>query len=337
MRVLVTGANGHLGYNLVAELLAAGHAVRGSVRSLADSAKAERVKRLGAVELVEAELGQADRLRAAMEGIEVLFHTAAVYSLADPARDAETLRASGAGLEAALRAAADARVRKVVLTSSVVAVPLTAPGAPPSTEDDWADAERIVPYVRAKTDGERRAWALARELGLNLATMLPGAIGGPGFVRNTPSIDVLEVMMRGGFRLGVPDFNFAYIDVRDVASAHRLAGERDVDGRFIVVGDESPSFRELIEAMHAVDPRVKLPLARMPDWVLPAAGLFDRLNALTLGTPRTVSREVVRMLRGRRYNASNRRARELLGWSPRIGLRESLKDTMDTLRARGPQ
>jgi nucleoside-diphosphate-sugar epimerase len=79
---------------------------------------------------------------------------------------------------------------------------------------------------------------------------------------------------------------------------------------------------------------VKLPLARMPDWVLPAAGLFDRLNALMLGTPRTSSPEVIRMLRGKRYNASNRRARQLLGWSPRIGLRESLKDTMDAFRAR---
>ena len=125
MRALVTGGNGHLGYNLVKALLEGGHTVRASVRSLSDAAKTAPLKALGPVELVEAVLERPDQLRAAMEGIEVLFHAAAVYAYIDDGREQEIMDAAVKGAEAALRAAADARVRKVVLTSSAVTVPLT--------------------------------------------------------------------------------------------------------------------------------------------------------------------------------------------------------------------
>ena len=77
MQILVTGANGHLGYNLVEKLLQTDHKIRGSIRSLEDKSKLERLKAIGKVEVVEAELDNPDQLRAAMEGIDVLFHTAA--------------------------------------------------------------------------------------------------------------------------------------------------------------------------------------------------------------------------------------------------------------------
>lgn len=333
MHALVTGGNGHLGYNLVKSLLDGGYTVRASVRSLNDAAKIAPLKQLGAVELVEAELERPDTLRAAMEGIEVLFHAAAVYSYFDDGRAQEIMDASVKGAERALRAAADARVRKVVLTSSAVTLPLTAPGAPPSTEDDWTEDTRVT-YIRAKTQAERLAWPLAKELGLNMVTILPGGICGPGFSRNTPSLDVVEAMMYGAFRMGVPDGNFPYVDVRDVVSAHVLAADRDAQGRFIAINDEQPHFRTILEAMHRIDPRVKLPLMSMPEFMVPVLPLFDRLNALTLGTPRIAAPDLMATLRGKRWNASNHRARQVLGWAPKVSLEDSLRDTMTALRAR---
>lgn len=332
MRALVTGGNGHLGYNLVKALLEGGHQVRASVRSLADTAKTAPLRQLGAVELVEAELDRPAQLRAAMEGIEVLFHAAAVYSVAEQGRDQEIIEASVKGAEAALRAAADAQVGKVVLTSSIVTLPMTASGAPPSTESDWTSDLRI-PYYRAKTEAEQLAWKLAGELKLNMATVLPGQIGGPGFQRNTPTIDQLETMMSGAFRMGVPDLNMLYIDVRDVASAHLLAAERDGQGRFIAVGDEAPTWRRIMEVMHGIDPRVKPALMTLPGLMKPFLIYFDWLFSKAYGTPRTASPEVIGSVIGRRFNASNRRAREVLGWAPKISLEDSLRDTMAALRA----
>ena len=333
MQVLVTGANGHLGFNLVRSLLAAGHRVRASVRSLADSAKCAPLHALGGVELAEAALSRPDQLRAAMEGVELVFHTAAVYSIVAGGRATEILDASIMGAEAALRAAADARVRKVVMTSSIAALPLTHRGAAPADETQWADDLRV-PYFRAKTEGEKVAWRTARELGVNLVTILPGGITGPGFARNTPTIDMIEAMMRGALRLAVPGSTYALVDVRDVVSAHLLAGERDCDGRFVVTNDQAPTYREILAIMHAIDPRVGLPLMTLPDFLLGTMPLFDRLNRLTLGTPLIATPEVMATMKGKVFNFSNRRIKEVLGWRQSITLEQTLRDTMAAIRAR---
>jgi dihydroflavonol-4-reductase len=332
MRALVTGGNGHLGYNLVKALLDGGHTVRASVRSLSDAAKTTSLKQLGTVELVEAEMSRPDQLRAAMEGVDVLFHAAAVYSVAEAGREHEIIDASVKGAEVALRAAADARVGKVILTSSVVTLPLVAPGAPAVTEADWTTDLRI-PYFRAKQEAEKLAWRLAGELKLNMAAVLPGAIGGPGFGRNTPTLDQIECMMLNAFFMGVPEINTTYVDARDCAAAHVLAAERDGQGRFIAANDACPTWREMTELMHDIDPRVKRPLMTVPNFVYPWLTVFDRLNAWMLGTPLTASPEALATLRGKRWNVSNRRARELLGWAPTFSLEDSLRDTMAVLRA----
>ncbi|MDT3678657.1 MAG: NAD-dependent epimerase/dehydratase family protein [Burkholderiaceae bacterium] len=333
MRALVTGANGHLGYNLVQALLAAGHRTRASVRTLDDPSKTARLRALGNVELVEAKLERPAQLRAAMNGIECLFHAAATYVYVSAGREQEILDDSIRGADAAVNAAADAGVRKIVFTSSLVTLPLTRRDAPPADETQWTD-DLAVPYIRAKTEGERVAWRVARARGIDLVAILPGALTGPGFVRNTPSLDIIEMMMRGGLRAGVPDFNYPIVDVRDVTRAHLLAAELDCEGRFAVCNDTLPSFRTMLETMHAIDPSIPLPWMSIPDFAVGALPLFDRLNERTLRTPRTLTREMLGTFRGKVWNASNRRAREVLGWRPEISLEQTLRDTIDAMRAR---
>jgi nucleoside-diphosphate-sugar epimerase len=107
--------------------------------------------------------------------------------------------------------------------------------------------------------------------------------------------------------------------------------EKDVQGRFVAANDEMPSFRRLLEVMNSIDARVKKPLMALPD-AIPLVPLFDWLNGKTLGTPRIASPDLLATLRGRRWNASNRRANEMLGWRPRISLEQSLRDTMAEIR-----
>lgn len=329
MQVLVTGANGHLGSQLVPALLGRGHAVRATVRDPSDAAKAGPLRAAGA-EVVAMDLDRPGELRAAMEGIEVAFHAAAVYSYHGDAD--EILRAAIDGSQAALRAAADARVRKLVLTSSCVTLPMKAPGEPDSTEDDWTTDLRV-PYLRAKTLAEQRAWALAKELGLNLVTLLPGGILGPGFTRPTPSVDVITAIAGNAFRMGCPVTNFPYVDVRDVVDGHVLAAEQDAQGRFILINDRLPMLRDLVESLHRADPRIARPWMDLPGFMVPMLPLLDWLNAKTLGVPRTASAELLGTLRGKRWSASNRRARDVLGWRQRIDLDRSLRDTLAAIRA----
>ncbi|WP_162256894.1 NAD-dependent epimerase/dehydratase family protein [Noviherbaspirillum sp. Root189] len=333
MRVLVTGANGHLGFMLVKKLVESGHTVRASVRSATDMDKTSRLRMLAGVEIVEAQLARADQMRAAMAGIEVVFHAAAVYAYTRPERNQEMIEASVQGAETAVRCAADTGVRKLILTSSVVTLPLTAPGAPPVDETAWTE-DLSVPYVRAKTEGERNAWRVARERGVNMVAILPGAILGPGFARNTPSIDLVEMMALGGLRMGVPELNFPLVDVRDVVDAHLRAAEQDCEGRFIVCNDVLPTLRDMLQALHEIDPAIPLPMLPLPGFMVRFLPAFDRLNHLMLHSPLTVSPEFMRMNKGKRWNASNRRIKEVLGWRQQITMKTSLADTLAVLRQR---
>lgn len=334
MQALVTGGNGHLGVNLVSTLLARGYRVRSTVRSLTDAGKTDRLKALGGVELVAADVRDEVAMSAALRGMDTLFHAAAVYSTAEPERSAEILDAALRGTETTLRAAAAAGVRRVVMTSSVVTLPLTAPGAAPVNEDDWTTDLRV-PYFRAKVESERSAWRLAEELGLSLATVLPAGIIGPGFSRNTPTIDIIEAALLGEFRLGAPNGNFSFVDVRDVAEAHVLAAERDARGRFIVGYDLAPSFDQLVRIIGTIDSSVKPPLMVMPTFLAPTLPLYDKFSHHVFGTPRIATPEVIAAaVSGKVWNFSNRRARTELGWSPRISFEQSLRETIQALRER---
>ena len=333
MKVLVTGANGHLGTNLISELIAAGHTVRGSVRSLADEGRTAHLRVLGAVELVEADLENPASLRAAMDSQDAIVHTAAVYQLYAPGQEAAIVRASVEGIDTALRAARDAGVKRVVVTSSTVTLPMTVPGARPSNESHWASDLRV-PYVRAKTQGEQHAWALAGELGLDLATVLPGAFGGPGFQRNTPTIDFIEAIVKGALQLGAPPINYPYVDVRDVARAHRLVLEKGATGRFLAVNDHQPTVTEIAQTMHSIDRSIPRPLMTLPGFLMPAMPLLEGLTSLMNGSPRTLTPELAGMLRGRIWNVSNEKSRRELGWSPEVSVKQSLADTIAAIRAR---
>ena len=334
MKVLVTGANGHIGYDLCSALVRQGRTVRASIRSTADEAKAAPLRALGGIELVGLDVRDRNGFAQAAEGIDVLFHLAATYAYFTGSRekDAEMVRDSVEGAESALRAAAYAGVRKVVLTSSLVTLPLARPGDPTADERQWR-TDLAVPYNRAKVEGERTAWRLAEELGVKLVTVLPGAIAGPGFRRRTATTDLFEGIMLGTMRMGAPDSNFPYVDVRDVVAAHVLAGEKDVSGRFIVANDRFPSFLELTRLMHHIDPAVPEAPRLIPDFAVGLAPFFDWMNAKLLGAPRLLTPEFVASVRGKLFKATNARAKEELGWRQQVPLEQSLADTMSAIRA----
>lgn len=326
---LVTGANGHVGSNLVPALLQAGYRVRASVR---DRSKTSMLP-TGDIELVSLDVRDAAQFREAAAGIDVLFHVAATYKnhTASRAEADEMVRDSMEGVQSAMLAAAHNGVKRVVLTSSAVTVPMVERGGRATTEDDWR-TDFTLPYHRAKTQAEQEAWRLAREHGLDLVTVLPGAIIGPGFSRRTPSTNLIESIMLGGLKMGAPDANFPAVDIRDVVSGHLLAAESGATGRFIVCNDVLPSLLELTRAMHAIDPTVPAAPRLLPPFTDNLAPLFDWINHKTLGTPRMLGREFAAAVKGKVWTMSNARAKRDLGWQQQVSLEQSLADTMATLR-----
>jgi dihydroflavonol-4-reductase len=334
MKILVTGANGHVGFGVCKALLAQGHQVRASIRSSTDAAKAAPLRALGIDDIVGLDVRKLQPFVEACRGVDVLIHVAATFAMhvATLAETHSMLRDSTEGATNAVRAAAEAGVPKVVLTSSVAALPRVGPDDPPVTEADWA-TDLAVPYFRAKTEGERAAWKAARETAVRLVTLLPGTVGGPDFHRRTPTLSMIESIMLGAMRLGAPNTNIAYVDVRDVAAAHVLAAERDVSGRFIIANDHPLDMRELSLLMHRADPSVPPAPAVLPDFVMSAGPALDWLRSSLFGTPRMVSAELVETMRGKLTKVSNERAKAELGWRQSIALDQSLADTMAAIRA----
>jgi dihydroflavonol-4-reductase len=286
------------------------------------------------LELCELDVRDAARFDAVTRDIEVLFHVAATYSIYTGSRlaDEAMIRDSLEGVENALRSAARNGVRKVVLTSSMVTLPWRPHGQPTATEDDWQTDLRT-PYVRAKTLAEQRAWQLSAELGVQLVSVLPSAIGGPGFHRRTATTDIIEGIMLGTMRFGAPPLEVAWVDVRDVVRGHVLAAERDVTGRFHLCNDRFPSFLELTRILHQIDRTIPAAPRALPETLLGALPALDALNAMLLGSPRVLTAEFVGMLRGVALPNDSSRAKAELGWKPEIPLDVSLSETVDTIRA----
>lgn len=324
--VLVTGANGHVGYNLVKELLAHDYRVRASVR---DAAKAKHLKELGDVEIVSVDIMKTETLPAAMEGVDGVFQVAAVFAFHAKDPEKEIIEPSVVGGANVLRAAAKAGVKKVVFTSSTMAVGTHAEGGRALDERDWNDAAKD-PYMIAKTRGERAAWKVAEETGLSMVVVNPTSVIGPGFFRHTPSTMMFEALLRNQVP-ALPPFFFSHVDARDAAAGHRLAYEsKDAKGRYILA-DEHVTMRELVDVVARVDPRVKVPKMTMPRALMPGAVVFDALMHKLAKRPRMLTREMVKELGGKEQRVSSERARKELGWKPRP-YDESVADTLQWVR-----
>lgn len=331
MRALVTGCNGHLGAALVELLVTSGHQVRGSMRGIGDEKKTAPLKKLG-VELVEADVLDAAALERACEGIEVVFHLAAVFRFVvdDPQRDLIDPAVKGA--EFALRAAKKAGVRRVVLTSSSVAVGHRHLDRR-LDERDWNDGATN-PYAKAKTLAERKAWELAKELSLDLVCINPVGLLGPGFARHTPMTLNLANMIDGKLP-AVPPFVSTYVDNRDAAQAHVLAAENPkASGRYLVA-NEALMMLELAQRLKAVWPEAKVPTRVLPRWAFPFARFFDWAMNKTRGVPRQLSSDVIEEYGDPLVRYSAARAQSELGWNPRP-FDETLRETAEWIAKTRP-
>src|SRR3954469_23526969 len=232
--VLVTGGTGFLGGWCVASLLQRGHEVRTTVRDVARAgAVREAVGAAGAhadgrLEVVAADLTSDDGWPEALAGCRYVLHVASPFPPVQPKDPDELIVPARDGALRVLRAALDAGVERIAMTSSIAAVrsERASTEAEPFTEADWTDGNDTsrTPYVRSKTLAEQAAWQLVREAGAEdrLAVVNPGAIIGPplGTDRST-SLQAIQRLLDG--MPAMPRLGFTFVDVRDVADLHLRA------------------------------------------------------------------------------------------------------------------
>ncbi len=318
--VLATGGSGFIGAHCIIRLIEAGYRVRTTVRSLSREAQVRAMLREGGCEagdrlsFVEADLMRDEGWNEAAAGCDYVLHVASPLPVAQPKDENELIAPARDGALRVLRAARDAGVKRVVLTSSFAAIGY---GRPPSgpvyTEADWTDTTQpVAAYVKSKAIAERAAWDfVAREgNGLELATVNPVVVFGPVLGPDySASVVVIRTLLEGRAP-ALPKLMFGVVDVRDVADLHLLAMTRpEAKGeRFLAVSGDFMTVQEIARALKSGMGAAarKVPTRVMPNWLL-------RFGALFSPTLKAVAGPEL----GKTRNASNAKAREILGWSPR--------------------
>lgn len=335
-RILVSGGSGYIAGVLIRQLLAAGWQVHTTLRDArrepalrralgAEAGDAREQLRCFTADLM-ADAGWAE----AAAGCSHLAHVASPLPVGVPRDANELIVPARDGALRALRAARDAGVRRVVMTSSVAAISYGhGPGEHRFTEDDWTrlDVPGIPPYVQSKTVAERAArdWVAREGGGLEFCTVNPSVVLGPvASADYSASVVIVQSLLQGRIP-ALPRIGFGIVDVRDVAALHLnaltapgMAGERFIAcGGFLWL-------REIAAVLRAElgEQAQRVPTLQLPDWAV-------RLLAQVSPTVRAAASELGV---ARHQDASH--ARQVLGWTPRPP-REAIVATARDLMALG--
>ena len=309
--VLVTGGTGYLATRLITDLLLAGTPVRTTVRSL-DRADAVRdaVRRGGAddaeLTFTVASLTSGEGWADAAAGVTGVYHLASPMiqsqnpdEVVVPARD---------GALHVLRAARDAGVPRVVLTSSFAAVgytpkPVNAQGAREYDESDWTSSETpgLPVYPLSKAVAERAAWDFIEAEGgdTELVVLNPTWVAGPTLTSDARSSLQLFSAMLGGHMAATPRQRFGIADVRDVADAHRaaMATPGAAGKRYLLLADgPTTTFLEVAQVLRANLGALaeRVPTEEAPGDELPPLIIHNERAKAELGfAPRPVESTIV--------------------------------------------
>src|SRR4051812_29162780 len=329
--VLVTGGSGFIGAHCIKRLHEDGHRVRTTVRSLSREPEVRKLVGDGPLELMAADLTADAGWADAVAGCDYVLHVASPFPLGQPKHEDELIVPARDGALRVLRAAREAGVRRVVLTSSFAAIGY-GHGHPDTVYDEtsWTDVDGpgVSAYAKSKTVAERAAWDYVAAQGaeLELAVINPIAVLGPLLGPDpSTSIELVKRLVDGSMP-GIPKIAYALVDVRDVADLHvrAMTAPEAAGERFLAMGEDFRWISEIGEWLREALPRraKKIPRRQLPNVLVRVASRFD-------GSLRQLTPEL-----GVRKRATNEKARRVLGWEPR-GDREAAIAAAESLLALG--
>jgi len=332
-KVLLTGANGYIGRHILLVLLNQDYQVRASVRSLDKTgeivdALRDHVKdiklldsNLSFVKLsLDSDIGWSD----AMADIDVLIHSASPFPLVIPANENELIRPAVDGTLRAFKAAKNAGINRIILTSSNAAVfgRDLPKGATEFDETMWTDINHPIgraAYRKSKTLAERAAWDFVENEAPEFALTVINpslVIGAPLDNKFGSSMAIIDQLIQGTRRM-LPNLRVGIVDVKDVARMHVDSIKMDATkGERILASTGTLSLVEIAKIIKADNPEIKVITRRAPTWFLKLRAIFKKDQKPGL------------LLVGRPNLISNAKARSLFSFSfisPEVSIIESAK------------
>ena len=318
--VLVTGGSGFVAIHCILQLLQQGYNVRTTVRKMSkqnevlDMLKYGGITGFSRLSFIETDLTKDDNWNEAVKGCTYVLHVASPIYLRLPKNEDEMIRPAVDGTLRVLKAARDAGVQRVVMTSNFGAIGYSHKDKTTLiTEEEWTDPNEkgLSVYNKSKTLAERAAWNFIKTEGgnLELSVVNPVGIFGPALGPVLSSgFGLLKQVLDGSMK-AIPNITLTIVDVRDVADLHLRAMTNPAakGERFLAIAGDTLSLPQI-----AVLYKNKLGNAgkhistkRLPDRLVRVTAIFSKK-----------AKVLVPML-SRYRDASNKKATTMLGWQPR--------------------
>lgn len=310
--VLVTGANGHLGNNLVRLLIEKGFKVRASVRDI----KHQEPLRGLDCEVVEADIVNKNSLIEALQGVDTFYAVGAVFKLWAKNPKEEIYDVNMIGCKNMVEAAAEAGVRRIVYVSSIAALNYN---QSPINENSGYNPDRKDMYYNSKNDGEKLAFELAKKHNIELVAVLPSAMIGSVIAgRLSSSCGILRSILRKEIPVET-NIRLNWIDVKDVAEGCYLAAMKGRNGeRYILANEKCMPITESIKVAMNILPELNLKVpTKVPKSILYTVAWFMGMSAKITGTPPPMTPKEVSMFYGLIQDFDISKARKELGFNPK--------------------
>ncbi|MFH1245534.1 MAG: NAD-dependent epimerase/dehydratase family protein [Candidatus Omnitrophota bacterium] len=322
----MTGASGHLGYHIAKLLTEEKHSVRAFVRK---TSYQDRLKELP-LTIVYGDVFNMDSLQRAMDGIDTVFHTAAVYNLS-PADNHKIIETAVRGTKNIFEAASKTKTAaKIIYTSTAGTVGSSADKKRLLDESNYAKDSGLFPYIRAKIEAENAAIESAKKYGIRTIICNPSVIVGKDDYKLTPSNEMLLTLNK--FNMIYVDSGHSLVYVEDAARGHINAARygRNLE-RYLLSGD-NVELKTLIQKINKIYNR-KIPLIRLNRPVF----LFVSLGLEVIAKMTGKDPSLTRTKAGKTINKfsfyDNSKAKKELNFYPRK-LDSYLKETLDWLLRR---
>lgn len=326
MRIFVTGATGFVGHHVARALAVEGADLRLLVR------KTSNLKNLEGLpgDTVVGDLAHPESYAPALQGCDAVMHVAADYRLW--IRDPDAMyRANVDGTRDLLRLAREARVKRVVYTSSVATMHFRSDGLVVNEDTPVSLADMVGHYKRSKFMAEQHAIAAAQD-GQAVVILNPTTPIGPHDSKPTPTGRIFVDFLNRKFPAYV-DTGLNLVDVSEVARTHVSALSLGKPGRRYILGGENLTLKQILDKMAAItgipSPTVKIPFAVAATYAFFEEWITGRIR----GKEPRATLEEVRMGRKKMF-ASSARAQQELGFRI-LPVYPAMRASIEWFRANG--
>ena len=324
MKALVTGATGFIGSHLVELLLHRGYSARCLIRKTSDPVWLKGL----AVEYVYGDLFDEIALKGAVQGVDVIYHSAGVTK----AKTAEGYyRGNSTGTRNLLAAAAEhnrSLTRFIHISSQAAAGP--SPSAAPISED--APATPLTTYGKSKCEAERECHRMMPVMPITIVR--PPAVYGP---RDKDIFEFFKTMSKGlQPMVGFHEKYVSLIHVTDLVRGFVMAGESPkASGQtYFITSSEAYGWKEIGDVTREIMGRSALRL-RIPEAGIYAIAAFAEFFALFSPQPALINFEKARDMVQDHWTCSGGKAKADFGFEQEIFLEQGIRETVEWYRAQG--